>query len=190
MAAMLVDHVGSYLFPLDILRIIGRISFPIFAYQIGIGYKMTSSKKEYIKRLFVCGLISQAPYYLLRQDFTLNILFTLLLGIFAIWSIEKEKYFFLFLIIPLSFFVSFKIYGPAIILIFYFLKNKIHQTSFFSLATLLYSFCYNFPIQLFALLSLPVVFNPVFKIKLPRNLFYVFYPAHLAVIYLIKVFFL
>lgn len=189
-ATMLIDHIGGYLFPLEILRIIGRISFPIFAYQIGVGYEMTSSKKNYIKRLAIFGVISQIPYYLLTESFILNILFTFILGIFAIWSVEKRKYFFFLLIIPISFFVDFQIYGLAIILIFYFFKNKIHQSCLFFLANVLHSLYYNIPTQIFSLLSLPIIFNPFLKIKLPRNFFYFFYPAHLVVIYLIKVIFL
>ena len=190
MFAMLVDHVGRYLFPLEILNIIGRLAFPVFAYQIGIGYQKTSSKKNYIKKLVIFGVISQIPYSLLREDFTLNILFTLLLGIFAIWSVEKRKYFFFFIIIPLSFLVDFQIYGPAIILIFHFFKNKIHQSFLFLLTTLLYSFYYGIPIQVFSLLALPIIFKPFLEIKTPKMLFYFFYPIHLAVIYLIRVVFL
>ena len=190
MLAMLVDHVGRYLFPLEILNIIGRLAFPVFAYQIGIGYQKTSSKKNYIKRLVTFGIISQIPYYLLREGFTLNILFTLLLGIFAIWAIEERRYFLFFIIVPFSFLVSFKIYGPAIILIFYFFKNKTHQSFLFFLATFLYSFYYDIPVQFFSLLALPIIFKPFLEIKIPKRLFYFFYPIHLAVIYLIRVVFL
>jgi hypothetical protein len=83
MVTMLIDHIG-YMFstelaplfrdisttlfndPLaiqpDILRIIGRFSFPIFAYMIAKGWKHTSSKKNYVIRLSIFALISQVPY--------------------------------------------------------------------------------------------------------------------------------
>lgn len=186
-ATMLLDHIGKYLFPFEILRIIGRISFPLFAYQLGVGYKMTSSKEGYIKRLLIFGIISQVPYSLLRGDFLLNILFSLALGVFSIWALENKKFFYFFLIIPFSFLVSYGIYGLAVILFFYFLKNKIYQAFSFFSVTFLYALFYGWGIQLFALFALPIIFKPFSKANLPRNFFYLFYPLHLAVIYLLKI---
>ena len=75
-AAMLFDHVGAFLYPsLLELRVIGRIAFPIFAYQLTVGYSMSPSKKDYFLRLIYFGLIAQVPYYFLREEFKLNILF-------------------------------------------------------------------------------------------------------------------
>ena len=45
-AAMLIDHIGAYLLPqVRILRIIGRIAFPIFAFMIAEGCRYTKNKK-------------------------------------------------------------------------------------------------------------------------------------------------
>ncbi|MCC8169378.1 MAG: conjugal transfer protein TraX, partial [Oscillospiraceae bacterium] len=55
---MLIDHVGAELFPqLDILRVIGRLSFPIFAFFIYEGCKYTRSKPKYLMRIFILGLL-------------------------------------------------------------------------------------------------------------------------------------
>jgi len=44
---MTVDHLGFILFPsLIILRIIGRIAFPIFAYMIAEGCRYTKNEKR------------------------------------------------------------------------------------------------------------------------------------------------
>ena len=44
---MLVDHIGYCLFPnVSLLRTVGRLAFPIFAFQIALGYKKTRSKKQ------------------------------------------------------------------------------------------------------------------------------------------------
>ena len=185
---MLLDHIGAFLYPLEFLRIIGRIAFPCFAYQLGIGYRMTSSKKAYLKKLFIFALVSQIPYSLLRGGFMLNILFALMLGILAVWSLENKKFFYLFLIVHVCFFADFGIYGLSVILIFYFFKNKVFQFFLLLSATLLYSAYYNLFIQAYAMLSLVFIFNPFLKINLPKNFFYIFYPAHLIIIYLIKVF--
>ncbi|MBZ1356712.1 MAG: conjugal transfer protein TraX [Candidatus Nealsonbacteria bacterium] len=187
--SMLLDHIGAFLFPLTALRIIGRIALPIFAYQLGIGYRMTSDRKEYVKRILLFGLISQIPFFLLNEGFKLNILFSLALGIFLIWAIEEKKYLYVYLIAPLSFFVEYQIYGLVLISIFYFFKNKNHQFLLISAASFASAFYYQTPIQLFAILSLPIIFKPSFEINIPRNLFYFFYPTHLLLIYLIKIVF-
>lgn len=83
---MLIDHTGALLFPkVYILRVIGRLAFPIFAYFISEGYIKTSDVEKYKKRLFVFALISQIPFYLAFKNIVyLNIFFTLFLGLYAI----------------------------------------------------------------------------------------------------------
>ena len=57
---MLIDHVGYIFFPkLWILRTIGRLAFPIFAWQISVGYTKSSNKVNYFKRLLLFALITQ-----------------------------------------------------------------------------------------------------------------------------------
>ena len=49
--AMLIDHVGIMFFPtVAIYRIIGRLSFPIFAFMIVEGYFHTKNLKKYVLR--------------------------------------------------------------------------------------------------------------------------------------------
>ena len=53
--AMLIDHVGIMFFPtVAIYRIIGRISFPIFAFMIAEGCRYTRNKLKYILAEFSC----------------------------------------------------------------------------------------------------------------------------------------
>ena len=186
---MLFDHVGAFLYPsLLELRVIGRIAFPIFAYQLTVGYSMSPSKKDYFLRFIYFGLIAQVPYYFLREEFKLNILFALALGVFALWSLEKEKYYYFLLIVPVSFFVEYSVYGLLVILIFHIFEKKPVQFALFILASLLYSL-YWWWLQMLAFLALFFIAKPFLGIKLPRNLFYVFFPAHLLIILLIKIIF-
>ena len=69
--AMLCDHTAITLYPLwlgkgayMVLRGIGRIAFPIFAYFITVGYEKTSSLPRYLTRLCTLALLSQIPYSL------------------------------------------------------------------------------------------------------------------------------
>lgn len=89
---MLIDHMGAILFPeAQVMRIIGRLAFPIFAYFIGEGFFKTKDVKKYQWRLLIFAIISQLPFYLaFNHKFYLNIFFTLFLGLYAIKSYDKS----------------------------------------------------------------------------------------------------
>lgn len=73
---MVIDHVGAVFFPkLIILRIVGRFSFPLFAYLFAKGYQNTRSHRDYFIRLLLFGAIAQVPYYYLF-GWKLNIILT------------------------------------------------------------------------------------------------------------------
>jgi hypothetical protein len=84
---MLIDHIGYMFFPNEmIFRIIGRLAFPIFAYQIAVGYSRTSNLKKYVLRLSLFALITQIPYSFFNPDLKfnpihLNVLFTFITSI-------------------------------------------------------------------------------------------------------------
>ena len=60
---MLADHIGYVLFPeAQLLRIIGRVAMPLFAFFIGEGCLYTRDRRKYFLRLFVLALICQAVY--------------------------------------------------------------------------------------------------------------------------------
>ena len=60
-AAMLIDHIGSAI-DNNTMRIIGRLAFPIFAFQLAVGYSKTKNIKKYLIRLFIFAIISFVPY--------------------------------------------------------------------------------------------------------------------------------
>ena len=58
---MLLDHLGVVLWPrVLILRYLGRLAFPIFAFLIAEGARYTRRRAVYLGRLFVIGLLCQA----------------------------------------------------------------------------------------------------------------------------------
>lgn len=184
---MLVDHIGAYIFPVNIFRIIGRLAFPIFAYQLTVGYFKTSSKEKYLERLILFGSLSQIPYYLLKEELKLNIIFTLAIGFCLIWVIENKKFLLFFALIPLLFFVEYQLYGGIIILLFYFIKDVKYKSFSFAIMTFFYSFFLKSITPIFAIFSLIFIFGPKKEIDIPSNVFYIFYPAHLALIYLLRI---
>jgi len=99
MLTMLIDHIGYMFFPnYRIFRTIGRLAFPIFAYQLSVGYVKTSNLKKYSIRLLGFALISQIPYSFFSptldfEPLRLNIMFTLLLalGVLYVYDIGITK---------------------------------------------------------------------------------------------------
>lgn len=91
-AAMLIDHtaavMGGWLPPFcsGLMRDVGRMAFPIFAYGIAQGCVYTHSARRYLGRLLLFALISEVPYQLaLEQPLpprfaTTNVFFTLFAG--------------------------------------------------------------------------------------------------------------
>ena len=94
---MIIDYLGFFLFPQVLLfRMIGRIAFPLFSWLIANGANHTKNINLYLARLFVFALVSQIPYHyaikLVDPNLnTLNILFTLFIGLLAIKCIKEAK---------------------------------------------------------------------------------------------------
>ncbi|HAN10817.1 MAG TPA: hypothetical protein DCP90_09450 [Clostridiales bacterium] len=151
---MLIDHMGVILFPdVIVFRIIGRIAFPLFAYQIVVGYLNTKNIKKYMVRLLLLGAVCQIPYYYAMNNYNpyniqnfisglftgfatidepLNILFTLTIGLICIYLTERKHYisltFILTIVGVMSFngsdIVDYGIYGVfTIILMYTYIKN-------------------------------------------------------------------
>lgn len=60
---MLADHVGGVFLPqYPLLRIVGRISFPLFIFFLVEGFTHTKSRTRYFLRLLVFALLSEIPF--------------------------------------------------------------------------------------------------------------------------------
>lgn len=72
--SMTIDHIGAYLFysgsdivspqGINLMRSIGRMALPIFAYFLVVGYFKTRNIKKYISRMHLFAIISQIPFTL------------------------------------------------------------------------------------------------------------------------------
>ena len=62
---MTVDHVGVHILPhVGILRVLGRVAFPIFAYFIAEGCRYTRNKPKRLLLMSLFGVLFEAAYFL------------------------------------------------------------------------------------------------------------------------------
>lgn len=207
--AMFSDHVGVLFLDGNIIfRAIGRISFPIFAFLVAVGFTKTSNVSKYVKRLFIFALISQIPFTIFiifagADRLLLNIFFSLLAGLIVLILVEKKKYagltFFVVFLIILEEVVGFDygIYGTLLILFSYiFIKYRTIGLSLLLLVTAFASLDFvdleKTYFQIYALAAIPILmmYNGKIGKKFNRWIFYSIYPLHflilLCVYYLIK----
>lgn len=89
--AMVVDHVGYIIFPnIEILRVIGRITFPIMAFFIAEGFHYTRDIIKYAKRLLIFAVFTTIPFFL-AFGWPFNVLFTMLGGLMALYVAKNQK---------------------------------------------------------------------------------------------------
>ena len=204
---MSIDHIGAVLYPeFRFLRWIGRLAFPIFAYLLVLGQQNTRNIKKYFIRLFVFSLISQVPFFLAigYEPFeSLNIFFTLSFGLLFVYYFKKGSVIafvpmFASLVLPFDY----GIYGIALIGSMYMLTKN---TKFGLLLVVLLNALFLVPLssQVLSLLALPLIllhnnasltgtmnFSEDFTIPAWRKyFFYVYYPLHLSLLYLINLYF-
>ncbi len=89
---MLIDHIGYILYPEYIVfRIIGRLSFPIFAFMIAEGAHYTKNKLKYFSGIFVLAIICQIFYYIYDRSTYMGILVTFSISILLIYLLQFVK---------------------------------------------------------------------------------------------------
>lgn len=225
LATMLIDHLGFTLYPLLshtalgrivylLLRIIGRISFPLFAYFVAEGFYYTKSRLTYVFNMFLFGIISQLPFYWLTHvPYYFNIMFTFFIACLTMWLFDawvREKgtmsqiayvIVIICLIVGMEILKMFNItvdygaYGILITLMFYIFKNQKQNALICFVALILIKFTksivYNINdiFVILQLLSIPILaaFNGnKGKLNL-KYLFWWFYPLHMAVLYMISI---
>ncbi|MCL1944672.1 MAG: conjugal transfer protein TraX [Firmicutes bacterium] len=71
---MLIDHIGYFIFPnLILLRIVGRIAFPLFAFLIAFGATKTRNLYKYFFRLLVFAIVVQLIIFIVSNVTNLHI---------------------------------------------------------------------------------------------------------------------
>ena len=97
MALMLCDHLWATVLPGWMwLTDIGRIAFPIFAFQVAEGFQRTHDRKKYLLRMLVFALISEIPFNYLYYSspvfpFHQNVMFTFFIALLLMLGLEKVR---------------------------------------------------------------------------------------------------
>jgi len=214
-AAMLIDHIawgfvpnGSVLW--QVMHVIGRITAPIMCFFIAEGYYHTHDVKKYAVRLGIFALIAYLPFVFFESHswppvhwFDLNVIFTLLFSLLALWAWDKieDKTLRIFVIVGLCILSI-----PAdwmFFAILYTLAFGIHhgdfkeQAKWFSIISFVmvvlasigdvamgYTFYKDF-FQLGVFLALPLLAMYTGERgggKCSKWIFYIFYPTHLLIL--------
>ncbi len=91
-AFMVCDHIGMMLLPeVIILRILGRIAFPIFAFLIAEGCRYTKNKLRYFLTLFLCGAVCQTVFYFYGGSLEMCVFVTFSLSVLNIYALQLFK---------------------------------------------------------------------------------------------------
>ena len=178
-----------------VMRFIGRMAFPIFCYLIVEGFLHTRDVKKYGTRLLIFSLISEIPFDLAAFNtwfypWYQNVYITLLLGLVAIGGIQKYgqegswwKQAAVFAGCCLSALLlkcDYGVFGVFFIVLLYLLYDNPWQQTIFGSLCLLWE-----PGAILAFVPIRM-YNGTRGNKRWKWFFYVFYPAHLLVLTLIR----
>lgn len=210
MLAMTCDHVGLQLFPeLDFLRWIGRLAMPLYAYMIAEGCRYTRNRKRYFMGIALLGLVCQLVYFFAMGSLYQCILVTFSLSILLIYLLDNAKGFLgwvnLFIGIFIAWFLSsmlpemlahtdfridYDMWGIALPVLIYLGKNRKESLLLAALGLVMLGINYGGEQWLGLLALIPLAFYDGTRGKARiKWLFYLYYPAHLVIIYLLSMIF-
>jgi hypothetical protein len=189
---MLVDHIG-FLLEAEPMRIIGRLSFPLFAWIFAQNWKRrgNASAKPLIIKLMLFGILAQIPYILLFSNLNINILISLALASLTFSHIHKSHKKILILTVGLITAqlvgVDYGWYAVVCPLLMLNLKGTGDRMWWIGwiVTNVIYTITCKSPIQIVAIFT-PLILgyhNPAKNRKpteLEKKFFYYFYPIHLA----------
>jgi hypothetical protein len=222
---MVIDHMGVILFPeVEILRVIGRLSYPIFAYFIAEGCRYTRNKTKRFFLVFGLAVICEGVAFIMTGEPDGGILVNFCFAILLIYEVQAFKKAWagkrwgmmgLWLVLGLAsvaavygfirkvLYVDYDFWGILIPVwaslpdykegeapaCFAKLSNRWVKFAFFSAGLLILCISRGMfkHIQIYSLLALPILalYNGQPGRKGFKYGFYIFYPAHLVVLWVI-----
>lgn len=223
---MLIDHIGMIFFPkIIILRIIGRLAMPLFAFFIAEGAYYTKNKIKYLLTIGILGLGISLFLTFFNKELTINILVSFTLSLIMIFlfdeirkyiSLKNRKLSLLFTILFITYtslliifmnyyYIEYRLYSVLLPFIMSLIQSKYYKNNkpksnlakglTFIFAYILCTFLsyYFMPINtsldvqkygIFAVFFILLYNNKRGKYNF-KYLFYIFYPAHMIILYAI-----
>ena len=206
--AMTADHAstvflneGSDLY--NICQFFGNFTIVIMCFFITQGLRYTRSVLKYGERLLLWAVISEIPFYLLF-GVQLNVLFTLFASLTIVYLLDRNGLLIALTALALFFLISlicdWSIIAPVFAIIFYVLQKKQNEqlslilipASYFILRAILYTETQAEYIA--GTISIFLASAAIYMLRneaeeqgrgrIPRLVFYAYYPLHLTVILL------
>ena len=203
---MTIDHVGMMLLPqVRILRAIGRIAFPIFAYMIAEGCQHTRNRKKYLLSMVFFAAVCQVVYFIAMGSLSMCILVTFSLSIGLIyladyahaggrfgsaglWAALCGVFFLCYLahdvLFPKTDFgIEYGLWGVLLPLFAHLGARKQKTLQYFTIGLAILALTWG-GIQCFCLAALPflALYNGKRGKYKMKYLFYIYYPLHLVLL--------
>ncbi|WP_245959337.1 TraX family protein [Neobacillus piezotolerans] len=210
--AMIVDHTAIWLVErgttLDIvIHTFGRLAAPIMCYLIAEGFHYTSNLKKYKKRLFIFALISHFPFVLyfgLEWWQGTSVIWSLLMGLVALGISKRDdiplglKGVLVCICCLLAYTADWNYIAVLWVMFFGIFRGnfRMQMTSYATIGTVFYiipgivsmGFDSIFRFGILLVIPLLAIYNGERgkKSNLIKWGFYIFYPAHLLILYLFR----
>ncbi len=207
MILMTVDHVGAFILPdVMILRYIGRLAMPIFAWMIAEGCSHTRNRLRYLLTLLAFACVCQVVYWVAMGSLMQCIFVTFSVSVILICvldlAVKKKNLFtlclmgatfaaacYICLFLPgdlpgTDFKLDYGIFGVLLPVVIYIARSKEEKLLLAAICMLPLAMSLGFW-QWFSFLSLPLLalYNGKRGKHNIKYLFYCYYPLHLVVIY-------
>ncbi len=181
-----------------ILRFIGRMAFPLFAFLVAEGFRNTSDRRRYFRRMLLFALLSEVPFDLACRgvywypDYQ-NVLFTFTIALLClnVLSLLEERRLPVFLGIPVIALFSaaawflktdYNAAGVALVSLFWLLRNEENLRLLAAAAV-----CVAESISYGGISALSCVLIRFYNGKRGamrlKYIFYLFYPLHMLLFY-------
>ncbi len=210
MISMVFDHAGDIFFPGVMWpRMIGRLAMPLFSFCIAEGYSHTSDKTRYLMRLGLFALISEIPFDLaFEKKINLthqNIMLTFFISVLALMIYDRitdekyrqEKTYTIRVILGVVVILAaaalalllkadYTIFAVIAVFLFYVFRHKKHiircaiGTAFLALTRTMSFYSAT------GLSFIPLLMYNGKRGKGLKWLFYLFYPGHLLILYVLR----
>ena len=209
--SMTLDHIGYHLFPgCHLLRILGRLALPIFAYMIAEGCHHTRNPRKYLLTILAVAALCQLVYFFAMGSLYQCILVTFVLSILLIQSMDRARQdeshqtalttalmwagvVFVCVGLPqlldhTDFAIDYGLWGVLLPVFIYLGRDRREKLLLTAVGLILLALSFSGLTQWFSLAALPLLalYNGERGKWRMKYFFYVYYPIHLAVIYAIS----